>query len=91
MAVEAVAAVTQAANGSPTRHEGVTSSIGSWLFNRNVPQNLQAGGKAAQISTTQAIEKSLTRTLTQREQREYYMFGKQKISKQLFILKFQNV
>ncbi|KAI6175961.1 Dynamin-1-like protein [Aphelenchoides bicaudatus] len=73
VAVEAVAAVTSVAHGSPTRHESVTSSLGSWLFNRNVPQNLHSG-KTAQISTTQAIEKSLTRNLTQREQREYFMF-----------------
>jgi len=68
--VEAAAAVNSVVQGSPTR-ESVTSSFGSWIFSRNVPQQ---NGKASQISTTQTIEKSLTRNLTQREQREYYMF-----------------
>jgi hypothetical protein len=74
-AVETVAAVTNAVNSSPTRGENSISTIGSWLFNRNVPQTHGNAGKASQISTTQAIEKSLTRNLTQREQREYFMFG----------------
>lgn len=74
VAIDTVAAVTNAAHGSPTRGESISSSFGSWLFNRNVPQNHVGPGKANPLSTTQAIEKSLTRNLTQREQREYYMF-----------------
>jgi hypothetical protein len=74
-AVESVAAVTNAVNGTSQPREGVSTSIGAWLFNRNAPQNHASVGKKDQISTTEAIEKSLTRNLTQREQREYQMFG----------------
>ncbi|KAI6234566.1 Dynamin central region family protein [Aphelenchoides fujianensis] len=73
-AVEAVAAVTNVAQGSPTRDGGI-SAIGSWLFSKNMPhQNGVQAGKPAAVPTTQAVERSLTRNLTQREQRDYVMF-----------------
>ncbi|KAI6236521.1 Dynamin-1-like protein [Aphelenchoides besseyi] len=76
-AVDAASVVTSLAHGSPTRNNGGLSAVGSWLFSQKLPQNngIQTGKPTTgPIATTQAVERSLTRTLTVREQRDYTMF-----------------
>ncbi|CAD5226872.1 unnamed protein product [Bursaphelenchus xylophilus] len=72
VASEVIQKANSVLTGSPTKQS--SSYIGSWLFNRNIPQNNVVSHKANSITTTQTIERNLTRNLTAKEQKEYMMF-----------------
>jgi dynamin 1-like protein len=54
---------------APGKENGA-SSIGSWLFNRNVPNGTASSAPADSPITTNALEKTLTRNLSSREKRD---------------------